>query len=375
MEVSVSIETGEQYTIELEEDETIRSLKQRISIEILHDRVPSSAVVLRGACGAREDHIHLRDLAVSDGDYLPITYSSHLDINTPALYEGHTDVALSLAASPCGKYLYSGSADHTARVWNTQTEKCVVKLNGHTMSVYSIAASGCGRYVYTGAADGTVRIWTTAAWVCEAVLSCPAWVLSIVVCDASSLLYSCCNDGAIRVWDVERRELVKTVRDCDPRTSALSPCGGKLFTVSVQHVDVWETSGFTKVGSLVGHAQKVNRVAVSYSGNMVASCSYDRTARLWDAETLVCFRVLSGHAGWVTSVVFCPDDRIVTCGGDGRVLSWQPTSERCEGIIGRRLYSWLTVVEVSPCGRYVFTSASDKKIHVENTSDLWELER
>ncbi|MBV9866335.1 MAG: WD40 repeat domain-containing protein [Abitibacteriaceae bacterium] len=72
---------------------------------------------------------------------------------------GHKDQVLSLAFSPDGKLLASGSADHTIRLWDLQQHKSIRILKGHQGSVYAVAFAPDGRTLASGSEDGTAKLW------------------------------------------------------------------------------------------------------------------------------------------------------------------------------------------------------------------------
>jgi WD40 repeat protein len=118
---------------------------------------------------------------------------------------GHKGVVTSVAVTPDGRYIVSGSFDQTVRVWERDTGKEVQKLTGHEGVVLSVAVTPDGRYIVSGSADQTVRVWErdTGKEV-QKLTGHHNWVRSVAVTPYGRYFVSGIYDKTVRVWSIDK---------------------------------------------------------------------------------------------------------------------------------------------------------------------------
>ena len=215
------------------------------------------------------------------------------------LLTGHTWGMHSMALSPDGDILASGSEDTTIRLWDMHTGEHKRTLNGHKHRVYSVAFSPDGKTLASGSDDNTIRLWNVDTGEIERILTG--------------------HDGEFEGVDNGHSSVegVKSV--------AFSPDGETLASGGGDNViHLWNIGTGKREMTLVGHTHWVFSLAFSPDGKTLTSGSVDSDIRLWDPHTGLHKKTLTGHGNWVRSIAFSSDGKTLVSGSDdGSVLIWE----------------------------------------------------
>lgn len=290
---------------------------------------------------------------------------------TARVLEGHQGAIKSVAFSPDGTQVLTGSWDWSAQLWDVASGREIIGFEGHDERVTSVAFSPDGARVLTGSMDGTMRMWDAVSGAQLQQFDSKADRITAVAFSPSGRhALAATNHGMARLWDVASgREIRQFEGHSDALTSvAFSTDGTRILTGSADTTArIWDTATGQQVQVLTGHDAAVLSVDFSPDGATALTGSWDSTTRLWDVATGQQTRVFPGHGASIRSVAFGRDGKTILTG------DWNNTAWICDVETGKPIQSFsgheasVDAVAYSPDGRQILTGSWDL------TARLWSL--
>ncbi|KAF3121134.1 hypothetical protein TWF569_002811 [Orbilia oligospora] len=280
-------------------------------------------------------------LASASSDHTIIIWDANLGekLKIPKKHSGTvTDVAF----SPDGKWLASASEDMTIRLWDIDaiigrrtpaTEKPIRVLRGHTSDVLSIAYSPDGKLLASGSAsqDDAVILWDeTGSFESDHSRGC---FNAITFSPSGKEVALSMRNGTIELWDAETGKEITVfgTHDKDVVTAAFSPDGKILASASLDgKVGLWDTAiycGGEKFKSVswykaddltmiktieehddagYGFGKAISKIVFSPDGKQVASGARGGEIIVWDVRTGRLLNRFRGGTTTICNLQFCP---------------------------------------------------------------------
>ncbi|MHC4400928.1 MAG: M56 family metallopeptidase [Planctomycetota bacterium] len=301
---------------------------------------------------------------------------------------GHT-----VAISPDGKVIASGTLRGTIRLWNLQTgEVLAVVKHAHSSAVNSLAFLPDGAALVSGGNRSwreplpgggrvsrfapEIRLWEvpTGRRLGELKMDESDLGGSAIAISPDGRLLASTHHDKIRMWDLASRKPIREISDYEKpykhrhQQVAFSPDGTMLAAVGYDNtVRVWEVAtGKSLLGASEGHRRAVDAIAYSPADQIVATLSYDRTVRLWDPPTGREIRKWSFPGTHLdmfqTLLAFSPDGRTLFS-GKRALKSWGPVTswDSATGSLIRKitLPDQTASVAFSPDGKLIAAATWD----------------
>ena len=143
---------------------------------------------------------------------------------------GHAHSVWSLAFTPDGSHIVSGSLDCTIRIWDVATGRLERTLPGEVM-VNAVAVTPDGRWIVSGGQDGKVGVWDFATGHRERVLEGHTSRVAVVAATPDSRwIVSGSEDRTLRVWDLASGKLLHVLEGHvgEIVQAAITPDGRRL---------------------------------------------------------------------------------------------------------------------------------------------------
>eukprot|EP01107_Rhizomastix_libera_P000816 TRINITY_DN11537_c0_g1_i1.p1 TRINITY_DN11537_c0_g1~~TRINITY_DN11537_c0_g1_i1.p1 ORF type:complete len:938 (-),score=317.01 TRINITY_DN11537_c0_g1_i1:21-2834(-) len=272
------------------------------------------------------------------------------------LLEGHTGIILCCAIDCRQERIATAGKDHTIRVWDIATRKCVAICEGHTEAVGAVAF-GLKRQglLVSSSKDTTIKRWALDS--------------------IEASLTSAAETGEEVEILRPQSEITVAAHSKEINTVALSP-NDKLIATGSQDktIKLWNTADLSLSGTLSGHKRGVWCVQFSPVDQAVLSSSSDMTIRIWSIATMTCLKIFEGSGSSVLRCSFITKGTQVISGStDGVLKLWDVKTTECLKTIEAhedKLWS----VAVKNDGEMIITGGGDAALNIWEDSTTQEQE-
>jgi len=244
---------------------------------------------------------------------------------------GHKGAVWQARLSNDASHAVTGSADFSAKIWDTFTGECQQTLqHNHIVRAVTFAPTGAS-HVATGGQEKKLRIYDLAR--SETPMEIGPQVhtgtIKSIVWAEPNIVLSASDDKKLRWWDLRSRDMT-TKFDVDDIIGSceLSPEGNLISATAGKTVYFFDASSRRLIKS-ISTPYEVSSVALhQQTRRFITGGSSDTWVRVYDYDSEQELEVYKGHHGSIWSVSFSPDGKLYATGSeDGTIKLWKYTNQ------------------------------------------------
>ncbi|MBI1747734.1 MAG: hypothetical protein HYR55_14270 [Acidobacteria bacterium] len=277
----------------------------------------------------------------------------------------HESAVLCVAWSPNGRFIASGSMDETVKIWNPDTYQVIGTYEGHNGRVLTLAIAPDNRRIASGSFDGDVHIWDVQSFERLHARPNPSSQVWAVAWSPNGRQLAVGMERTAEIWNTETYELTRSLTGYNWYVYSLvwSPNGDRLACGGYGEIKIWNTQTYA-VLSTIRQLDRILAIEWSRDGQRIISGSSDTTILIWNARDYQLVGTVSGHVGSVDSVEWSPDGRrIATASMDGTIRMWNSQTYELIRVLRDHLYP-VYAVAWSPDGQRFASASKDASVRV-----------
>ncbi len=325
-----------------------------------------------------------------------------------AEFKGHTKGLVSVAISPDGTKLATGSFDKTAKLWDIPTGQMlwttiastgtglavgglVFSPDGNTLSgedddrkimVWNVstatettpylkfgkighqfAVSPDGKLLAAQTGAFSVTVFDIASGRKIVTIDAIGFVKEVVFAPDSKSLLIAGSEKIAKLWSLPSGKEVGTFKDVTGGL-AFSPNGKTIAMCIKDTIKLWDVEKGYDIAILRGHANDVFTVAFSLDGLKLASGGFDNTARIWSVPPAETRGILRGHTKAINNISFSPDSKLLASASEDKTAKiWDVEMEQVRRPLGGHT-DVVVFTAFSPDAGTVATIAKDRMVKI-----------
>lgn len=129
------------------------------------------------------------------------------------VFTGFTSTVTGAAFDQTEQFLFAGSLDKSAKLWDLKSSKFLTSFIGHIDYINAVVCANSSRRGFTASSDRTVKEWDLENKKLNKTFNGASCCVSVNISNNDSTLYSGHSDGTVKLWSVNHHEKPEHILD------------------------------------------------------------------------------------------------------------------------------------------------------------------
>lgn len=283
-----------------------------------------------------------RDARATHGDAAARASRTRRDAMRPILLKGHERPLTFIKYNSEGDLLFTCAKDHNPTLWYGDTGERVGTYVGHNGAVWTCDVTNDSTTFVTGSADTTCKLWDTRTGECYFTFTYDQPVRAVAF-NAGCTQLAITTDpfmgvpSAIHIVNVNLSDreaqsdaVVKRIEGPQGRVTRVmwGPLNKTIITGGEDGIiRSWDVESGDVLKMSQDHSKQIQHLVMSDDGSHFISASLDKTAKVFDSETLECLKTYAADRP-VNAAIMSPIREHIVLGGGQDAMAVTTTSSK-----------------------------------------------
>jgi WD40 repeat protein len=246
--------------------------------------------------------------------------------------------------------MWIGCKNGTIRIWEIETGQMLEDRTHHTGAILCLLL--VKDRVWSSARDKAILIWSPKKAVPEKKFVAAFKdkdIFGTSMLEVDQFVWSGCNDGTIRLWDVKNTKVKKELKVDNHGITCMMKRTNQVWTGNeLGLIHIWNTTTLRPIKTINAHSKPIN--SFTYIGPTsypfeIWSCSSDNSIKCWHAESYDCVKTLAVNTN-ITCLLQVRSVHHVWAGGeDSGIYVWNAkTYELAQELVSQQSGPVMTLV-------------------------------
>ena len=274
------------------------------------------------------------------------------------ILKGHKFKISNACVSPDGKNILTASDDGTAKIWAMANGALVKTLEGKSPALSTVLFNNANRSITTLNNNGEIQSWDSTAKLSRQSISIPPDSRKIKYSPDGKILSIGYQSGALQLWDAEKKLTIQSIKAHDDILfdQYFSSDGNILATISFDNsAKLWDVKTGRQMQTFL-HDDHVLCGTFNKEASLFVTGSRDHSIKIWQTSSGKLLHILKGHPSGVNQIIFSKDEKYILSSDISLAILWNVETGNKLMEYGSENKSANTAV-FSPEGKYIITGS------------------
>lgn len=247
-------------------------------------------------------------------------------------HQEHTTILDSITFSPDNQKIASSSRNRNIKIWDIATGKCISTLNlPDNQTVKKIVFNLDGSQLF-GYSEKQIIFWNLETGNSDILIESESRISALSLSPKTGLLTFGCENGVVYLWDINTKTVINSF---DTNSGVILSVkiidNNQILASSLENktVKIWDIHNCQCLNTFKSQSYHISLIDISINGKNLATGSGEKIVKVWNIQTGLYLQNSEGHLSEINAITFSNKNILATASVDRTIKIWDIATGKC----------------------------------------------